>query len=243
MTLVSGLAAIGPAPSEGNPVVKAKAGTPAKDKLALVFASDFDSVMEDPEPGDQKRKTWLEILEAPAADDLMISMRTIFSITYRHDLDDDAEQKMLADIRKLATDALAPLGDILRKLRLKPVSTDKKDDGVKLFKYVVVNIRDISRRVTVEDTGDKARVIDVIPSAPADRLITNLRRVLSLTFEEVFSRMDLRRLLWQIRRLAAEALVPLNTQLEEIEVEPVGMPTLPFDEDSYCEHHEGEEAE
>jgi hypothetical protein len=33
---------------------------------------------------------------------------------------------MVADIRKLAVDALAQYGDVLRKLRLKPVPSDKK---------------------------------------------------------------------------------------------------------------------
>jgi hypothetical protein len=150
---------------------------------------------------------------------------------------------MLAEIRKLATDALAQYGDILRKLRLKPVPSDKKGERVKLFMFVIVSIRDIVRRVTVEETGKKARAIDVIDSAPADTALRNLRKILSITFEEVFNRKEMRRSLWRIRQLAAEALVPLNPMLEAIEVEPVGMPTLGFDEEMYDEEEQGEDSE
>ena len=196
-------------------------------KFAIVFGGDLDAVQED--DGPDEGKTWLETTDAPIADELLSSLRQIMSITYRQDFDDDAEERMLGDIRALAIKALSPLGDMLAKLRLKPVKTDAKDESARVFKYVVVPRRLLNRRVTVSDSDKKSRLGDLVQSAPADTVIRNLRKALSITFSEVFSYNERRKALWEIRQLAAEALVPLNMQLEEIEIEPVGMPILPFE--------------
>jgi hypothetical protein len=57
-----------------------------KDKFAFVCASALDSVLEDPVPNSQERKSWLETLDAPAADDLLTTLRKIFTATYRDDI-------------------------------------------------------------------------------------------------------------------------------------------------------------
>jgi hypothetical protein len=62
-------------------------------------------------------------------------------------------------------------------------------------------------------------------------LIITLRKVVTLTFEEVFDYRAYAKLLFDVRRLIAAALVPCNPLLEEIEVEPVAAPQRDFQED------------
>jgi len=208
---------------------------PQRSRFVFVYAGDLDGVTDDPEEGSKERKSWLDQLEAPIGDELLVALRQAFTITYRQDYAEGAAERMLAEIRKLATDALRPCDAILRALRHKPLGADPPErHGAKVFKFVVASVRDLSRKVTVEDTKEKARFIDVVESAPADGALIALRKIVSLTFSEVFTKKDRRRLLWEIRHLAAEALVPLNAQLEDIEYEPVAMPTRPFlaDEDA-----------
>ena len=62
-------------------------------------------------------------------------------------------------------------------------------------------------------------------------MIVALRKVVTLTFEEVFDYRAYAKPLFDVRRLIAAALVPCNPLLEEIEVAPVAAPQRPFQED------------
>jgi hypothetical protein len=62
-------------------------------------------------------------------------------------------------------------------------------------------------------------------------MIVALRKVVTLTFEEVFDYRADAKVLFDVRRLIAAALVPCNPLLEEIEVEPVAAPQRAFQED------------
>ena len=86
-----------------------------------------------------------------------------------------------------------------------------------------------------ECDGAQRRLLTLIQTTPADssmsEVIVALRKVVTLTFEEVFDYRAYAKLLFTVRRLIAAALVPCNPLLEEIEVEPVAAPQRPFQED------------
>jgi len=86
--------------------------------------------------------------------------------------------------------------------------------------------------------GAPRRLLTLIQTTPADEVIVALRKVVTLTFEEVFDYRAYAKVLFDVRRLIAAALVPCNPLLEEIEVEPVAAPQWAFvkeEEDDYAE--------
>lgn len=205
-------------------------------KYRLVYAADLANVSEDAEDTGPEERTWLYQLDPPIADRLLVSLRQILTITYRQDDAEDAYSRKLEDIRKLAAKALGPLDSILRALRQKPLHADLPQNELpQIYKFVIASDRDLQRKVLLEDPRTKARFIGLIESAPADPLFIALRRIVSLTFFEVFGRKDQKKPLWQIRHTAAEALVPVNALLEQIEIEPAAIPTLEFDADEDAE--------
>jgi hypothetical protein len=117
-------------------------------------------------------------------------------------------------------DALKPLAAVLIALRLKPVAPETEEDRKKsfVFKYVFCPRKEAD--IKVECDGSQRRLLTQIQATPADEVIVALRKVVTLTFEEVFDYRADAKLLFDVRRLIAAALVPCNPFLEEIEVEP-----------------------
>jgi hypothetical protein len=135
---------------------------------------------------------------------------------------------VLVDIRHTAIRVLGELGPMLDLLRLPRVDGDKsfeRDESAKLFKYMIVPAKELKRRVDVEGERKRHSLADLFQTFPADPAIQALRQVLSMTFSEATTRHQHERILEDIRFLAAEVLVPCNQILEEIEREPVAMPT------------------
>lgn len=208
-------------------------------KFLLVLAGDLGSVVDDAEDGETAGTSWLDKLDIEVGDDLVEALRKIFTITYRSDFTENAEERMLTEIRDLATAALRPFTAALKSLRLKPVGVDPewKDESAKVFKFVIVPAKALRTKIKV-DRGKKARFVDIFETASADGLFVAARKILALTFAEVFTRRERQRVLWEIRRIAADVLVPLNPIIEEMELEPVAMPQRPFDD-----HDNGDDEE
>ena len=134
-------------------------------------------------------------------------------------------------IHALCVDALKPLAAVLTALRLKPVAPWTEEDRKKtfIFKYVFCPREEAD--IKVECEGAQPRLLTLIEATPADDVIVALRKVVTLTFEEVFDYRAHTKVLFDVRRLIAAALVPCNPLLEEIELEPVAAPRRPFQED------------
>jgi hypothetical protein len=90
---------------------------------------------------------------------------------------------------------------------------------------MIVPAKELRRRVSVEGSRRRQRLVDLLEHLPADPVVTALRRVLTMTFQEATTPHQHDRILEDIRYVAATALVPCNVFLERMEIEPVAMPT------------------
>ena len=165
-----------------------------------------------------------------SGDPALIAPRKAFSLTYPDEPTLASVKGAVEQIRALCVDALKPLAAVLTALRLKPVAPETEDrKKTFVFKYVFCPRKEAD--IKVECDGALRRLLTLIQTTPADDVIVALRKVVTLTFEEVFDYRAYAKLLFDVRRLIAAALVPCNPLLEEIEVAPVAAPQRPFQED------------
>jgi hypothetical protein len=151
----------------------------------------------------------------PLGDPLLIALRESFSLTYPRRLEHIESKVMLEKIRNLASDALKPVGEILAQLKLPPVGKFETEEGVAtIFKLIIAPVEKLAPRIAPE------------ACIPADPVVIALREVLSLSFSEAYSDQDYGVVFAKVRKLAATTLIPYNEILEDLEVEPVAMPTF-----------------
>lgn len=194
-------------------------------KFFFVFAKDMSNLVENAD--DEKEETVLDRLGCPPGDGVLRALRRAFARTYFSEDPLKPRKDAVEDIKKVAMDALQPLEDILRKLKLTPVAPEDKQSGVvQVFKFVIIPSKEIQRKVKDEKTGRKVALMEIVPNAPADAPIQALRQILKLTFSEVYTDADYQNVLADIRLMSARALLPVNWMLEEIEVEPVAIPKV-----------------
>jgi hypothetical protein len=207
-------------------------------RLLLIAADDLHSTVFDKQEDDRKENTLMDKLEPPVGDSLLIALRRIFSLTYIDSTNLEKIKKAFSEIRQYAIDALEDYGPMLSSLRLKAIKTDKENNKNKvlIFKYVVVYSRDLKFKVKMEETGQTLPMSEVTETAEADDLLIGLRKIISLTFSEIFNYRDYIASLFEIRMISSKALVPLNSWLEGIDLEPVAMPTKQYDESEYEEN-------
>lgn len=192
-----------------------------------MHSSDLDSVKLDDDEKVDGAETLLELLQAPIADPCLKSLRRIMSMTFFESLERTSEL-CIRDIRALAIKPLGELGKELEALKLPRVDADRSfehDHSAKVFQYNIVLAKELRRRVNVEGSRRRQTLDEIFNRIPADPVIRTLREILSMTFREATTPRQLDRILEEIRYAAAAALVPCNPILEQIEVEPVAMPT------------------
>lgn len=196
-------------------------------KFFFVHSSDLDAVKLDDDEKVNGAETLLELLQAPIADPCLEALRRIMSMTYFESLERTSELRV-RDIRAFAIKPLGELGKELEALKLPRVDADRSfehDHSAKVFQYNIVPAKELRRRVNVEGSRRRQSLDEIFKHIPADPAIRTLREILSMTFREATTPHQLDRILEEIRYAAAAALVPCNPILEQIEVEPVAMPT------------------
>jgi hypothetical protein len=204
-----------------------KAATPTTPKFYFVSAGQLDSVKLDKREQVDDAKTLFELLTVPIADPCLRSLRRIMSLTYFESLERTGEI-CLAEIRSLAIKTLGELGTELESLGLRRVDLDRsyrREQRAQVLQYLIVPDKALRRRVRVKSSTTRPTLAEVFQPIPADPAIRALREILSLTFTEATTSSQQDRVLEDIRYLAAVALVPCNPILEEMEMEPVAMPT------------------
>lgn len=195
--------------------------------FCFVLADDLDSVILDESERVDKAETLMDLLEAPIGDPCLSALRRILSLTYFQSLEQTSEL-CVRDIRALAIPPLGELGNELELLKLARIDTDpsfERDRSAKVCQYMIVPAKELRRRVDVEGKRRRPRLDTVFGHTPADPAIRALRGILSMTFREATTPHQFDRILEEIRYTAATALVPCNPLLEQIEIEPVAMPT------------------
>jgi len=204
---------------------------PKRPKYFFVFAEDLANIVEDSDDREKKESVEQEYLGCPIGDEVLIALRKAFTHTYFSEDQLRPRKEAVDEIRRVALDALCPLSAILQRLKLPAASNPNPDEkGCGVFKYVIAPAKQVRQRVKDEATGRHVPLIQLIMAEPADHTVRALRHVLKLTFSEVYTDNDYNNLLAEIRRIAADVLLPLNWMLEEIEVEPVAIPKVLGDE-------------
>lgn len=198
-------------------------------RYVLAIAGDLGSCVAESEKSGEETSL-LDELDCPVGDDLLVAVRKTYSLTYSRKSSLGQIKKTVLRMRELLSSALHPLAEVTDAMKLKPVGHDKswdEADDVRVFKFVLASVKELEVKVEVEHEGGIRRclLLDQIKTQPADPLLIAARDLVSLTFQEVFSPLEHRRLLGEIRRRAAEVLVPFNWCLESIDVEPVAIPT------------------
>jgi len=204
-------------------------------KLALVYSGDLLSMEEKDPKGIRPPTNPLEKLDLVVGDSLLIALRGVVSATYARETSLVALEKTLGEIRRLAIDGLRGMGGMLATLRLKRLGPGElpDDESPKVHKFSLVRTRDLPRRLRVEGEAKARPFFEIIKWADGGPPLTALRKILSLTFGELVTRKAQVKAIWEIRKLAAETLAPVNDWLEEIDLEPVAMPTRQYDEDDW----------
>jgi hypothetical protein len=169
----------------------------------------------------------LDELQCPVADEVLIALRKSYSLTYPYNHLMDGLQASLAEIRRVSTEALVPLGDVLAELDLPPVPPtmdDKTATKVYVSKFSFARTDDLKRAVRYK--GRERSLLPLVQQAPADDLITTLRAVLSDTFAEAYDEDQHAEILRRIRERIVAVLPSYNQQLFEIEVELIEVPEI-----------------
>ncbi|MCW5755579.1 MAG: hypothetical protein KIT24_12805 [Phycisphaeraceae bacterium] len=208
-------------------VMTADIHAPKRPKFLFVHSSDLDSVKLDEDERVDGAETLMEQLQAPIADPCLTSLRKIMSMTYFESLERTSEI-CVREIRGMAIGVLGELGKELEALSLARVDADRSfehDRSAKVFQYMIVPAKELRRRVRVEGRRDRPSLHELFKHFPADPAIRALREILTMTFREATTPHQFDRIMEDIRFVAAAALVPCNPILEQIEVEPVAMPT------------------
>jgi hypothetical protein len=199
----------------------------ALSRIAESDKQDFEGELED---------NLLDKLQCPTADDVLSALRKCFSLSYPGEHSDDGYKQAIANIRDIARQALMPIGDeVLESLRLKPVGQPAPEDKFKVDVLLFVFARKADLDIKAQHEGKSVRLLDLLEHWPADDLITTLRRILTISFSEMYTGDQYHDALNQMRHMIAEVLLPYNVLLEAIEVEPIAMPTKK--QSGQCDEH------
>jgi hypothetical protein len=178
---------------------------------------DFEGELED---------NFLTKLQCPTADDVLCALRKCFSLTYPLEHSDESYKQAVNKIRDVARESLMPLGDdLLTSLHLKPVGQPPKESQIKVHVILFVFAKKADLDIKALHEGKAVRLLDLLPHWPGDQLVVALRRILTITFCEMYEGQQYQETLYEIRRLVAEVLVPYNDLLEQLEIEPIAKPT------------------
>jgi len=168
----------------------------------------------------------LDELQCPHIDDVLIALRKSFSLTYPRNPFIDGLQAALTEIRRIGTEALKPMSEVLTTLHLKPVPLDFNESlvgKVYLIMFSIAKAADLDIRIKYK--GKSRRLLDLIENRPGDAVVATLREVVSDTFSEMHGEDEHEATLRRIRRRITEVLPVFNDWLEMIEIEPVAVPT------------------
>lgn len=201
--------------------------SPPRSKLVFVSGSDLDSVKLDKDEQVDGAETLMELLQPALGDPCLNALRRILSLTYAT-ADQRSSEVCVLDIRRLAIKPLGALGKELGLLRLPRVDADKsfeRDHSAQVFLYMIVSAKELRRHVSVEGNRRRESLAELFDHLPADPVVTALRQVLSMTFQEATTPNQHDRIIEDIRYVAATALVPCNVFVERMEIEPAAMPT------------------
>lgn len=204
-----------------------KSSNSNRTRFVFVHSNDLDSVKLDKDEKVDDAETLLELLQAPIGDACLIALRRILTLTYVQSPEPTSETAV-RDIRGLTIKPLGELGKELEALKLARVDADRSfehDRSAQVFQYNIVPAKELRRQVRVEGGPRLQSLDEIFICIPADPAIRELREILSMTFREATTPRQLDRNIEDIRYAAAEVLVPSNTILEQIELEPVAMPT------------------
>lgn len=196
-------------------------------KFLIVYAGELDGIRFDP-PEDPALPSLFDKLDPLPADGVLDGLRDALSITYRQCKIFDELPTMLNAIRGTLLKALIPLGKLLEELKLKPVGDSyavPPDTDQIMHKFVFAPTKELRRKIRTDERKLKP-VFELMECQAGDKAIIAARKALSLTFCESYSVLQYRKVLGDIRKLAAEALAPCNWCLEAIEREPVAIPTI-----------------
>lgn len=202
-------------------------------RLVLIYADDLAATQD--EPGGPEPESLLDQLDTPVGDGLLIALRRILAATYCGDTGLDELEKTTSEIRREAINGLRGMGRMLATLRLKSLGPGElpEDHGPKVFKFCLAKTAALPRRVKVEGEAGIREFLELVRWADAKPLLATLRKIVSVAFGELITRKAYVQAIWQIRKMAADSLVPLNDWLEEIGLEPVAMPTRQYVDDEW----------
>lgn len=203
--------------------------------LILIYSGDLASVEDEDRKPYQPKESLLDKLQSPVGDGLLIALRRIFTATYDRDTTLVGLEKIIREIRHEAIEGLRGLERMLAALRLKPLGPGAlpEDYGGTVHKFSLARSRDLPRKVKVEGERGMRSFFELALWADAAPLLVALRKIVSITFGELITRKGYVEAVWGIRKLAADALVPLNKWLEEIDLEPIAMPTREYNEEEW----------
>jgi hypothetical protein len=203
-------------------------GRPKKGPVWVIVYADALSQVSESDKRDfegELEGNFLEKLQCPTADDVLRALRKCFSITYPAEHSDESYKQAVDQIRGVAREALLSLGDeLLTSLHLKPVGQPPSESTIKVHVILFVFARKADLDIKAVHEGKAVRLLDLLSHWPADQLVVALRRILTMTFGEVYEGEQHLETLHEIRRLVAEVLVPYNHLLEELEIEPIAKP-------------------
>jgi hypothetical protein len=139
-------------------------------------------------PGSEPKKSLLDELLCPVADEVLIALRKSFSLTYPRNPFIDGLQQALTEIRRIGVEALKEMPKVLEELRLAPVPGTTADAAAHraiVFKFVLARSADLAVKVQYE--GKSRSLLKLLDPYPADQLVRTLREVISDTFSEMYS--------------------------------------------------------
>jgi hypothetical protein len=191
---------------------------------SMVFADSLSFVGEDRvfDPESELENSLLDEIDSSVADEVLIALRKAFSLTYPRNSFIDDVQSALAEIRRIGSEAMKRMPEVLTDLGLTPIPPVMDDPSLNkstLFKFVFVRNSDID--IAVKFEGKRQRLLNVIGHEDAAPLLTTLRAAISDTFEEAHDEDQHLAILRKIRHRIHSVLPPFNSCLEDIEIEPI----------------------
>jgi hypothetical protein len=204
-------------------------GRPKKGPIWLIVHADALAQVSESGKRDfegELKGNFLDKLQCPTADDVLIALRRCFSLAYPDEHSDEGCKQAVARIRDVARAALMPVGDdLLTSLRLQPVGQPPPERKIKVHVFLFVFARKADLDIKALHEGKPIRLLNSLEHWPADDLIVALRRILTVTFSEMYTADQHLDALYEVRHLVANVLLPYNELLEAIEVEPIAQPT------------------
>ncbi len=204
-------------------------GRPKKGPVWLVVHADALLQVAEGENRDiegELEGNFLDKLQCPTADGVLRALRKCFSLAYPDEHSDESFKQAVTQIGDVAREALLPVGDdVLTSLRPKPVGQPPPEPKIKVHVILFVFARKADLDIKALYEGKPIKLLQLLQHWPADELIITLRRILSMTFSEMYTGNQYCDTLYEIRHLASDVLLPYNELLEAIEVEPIAKPT------------------